>query len=87
MADVPAQTLEKIAHVMRRTFRLRDGYEVDPSTTSADVDGWDSLSHAMFIMELEREFNVEIPLEKAYSLANVGEMAQLLNGLSGGKHP
>lgn len=75
------ETLQRIERVMRRTFRVPEGYRVVAETTSADVDGWDSLSHAVFVMNIEKEFGVEIPLDAAYSLADVGALAALLDRL------
>lgn len=76
------ETLEKIVAAMKRTFRVPSSFQICPETTSADIDGWDSLSHAVLIMNVEQEFGIEIPLDKAYALPNVGALAAVLEQLS-----
>lgn len=66
---------------MRRTFRVPAAFEIGVSTSSADIDGWDSLSHAVFIMGIEQEFSVEIPVDEAYALPDVGALTSLLERL------
>ncbi len=73
-----AETLERVRAVMIETFRLRDDVVVTRETTSLDVDGWDSLSHALLIMHVEEAFGTDLPLERTYALANVGELADLI---------
>ncbi|MDE2483314.1 MAG: acyl carrier protein [bacterium] len=63
---------------MIETFRLTDDAVVTRATTSLDVDGWDSLSHALLIMNVEEAFGTELPLERTYELADVGELVDLL---------
>lgn len=74
-------TLERIAKVLRTTFHLPSSYSVTETTTSADVDGWDSLSHATLMMAVEEEFQLEVPLDEAYELADVGALATLIDRL------
>lgn len=62
-----------VQEVLRRTFRAPD-LVVDDATRSVDVDGWDSLAHATVLVRLEKKFDVRIPDEVAYDLANVGEL-------------
>ena len=47
-----------------------DDLVLEPSTTAADVDGWDSVSNIEVMVALEREFEIRF---------NTGEMATLEN--------
>ncbi len=60
------------------TFHLVPDSLVTRETTSATVDGWDSLSHAILIMNVEDAFGFELPFEAVSELANVGELADLV---------
>jgi acyl carrier protein len=71
-------TLKRVCACVISTFRLPSDTPITRETTSADVDGWDSLSHAMLIMKVEQEFAVELPFDRVYDLANVGELADLV---------
>lgn len=73
-----AEVLARVRAVMIETFRLTDDAVVTRATTSLDVDGWDSLSHALLIMNVEEAFGTELPLERTYELADVGELVDLL---------
>lgn len=80
-ASVPendAQILERIARVMRGVFNVPAGYTVTRETSAVDVEGWDSLSHSLFILAVEDEFGIDLPLDKTYEMANVGELADLI---------
>jgi acyl carrier protein len=80
--------MERVRKSIVTTFRLQPDSEIDRETTSADVNGWDSLSHAMLIMQVEQDFGVELPFDRVYDLANVGELADLVKeALSAGAQP
>jgi len=66
-------TLERLQAVMRGVF-LDDSLVVGASTTALDVDGWDSLSHSMLMLEIEQAFGIELDLAEAGRCANVGEL-------------
>lgn len=69
---------DRIQKVMVQTFRVPAGVAIERGTTSADIDGWDSLSHSLLIMNVEEEFGVDLPFDRVYELQNVGELADLL---------
>jgi acyl carrier protein len=68
-----------VTEVMRRVFALAPGTVVTRSTSSADVDGWDSLSHSLFILDVEDAFGIELPLEKTFELRDIGELVDLVD--------
>jgi acyl carrier protein len=76
------ETFPRIAELVRETFRVPAGDAITRETTSADVAGWDSLSHASLIMNVEEAFGIELPFERIYELANVGELADLVGELT-----
>ena len=51
---------------------------VDDSTTSDDVDGWDSLEHINLIAAIEQEFGVKFNMGQVVSMKNVGEMVDII---------
>lgn len=65
---------------------------VDPAsltraTTAEDVDGWDSVTHTLLIMEVERQMKVSLPFDDAFELANIGELADLVDRVRAGAAP
>lgn len=51
------------------------GLILQPSTTAADVDGWDSIAHIQFMMRLEEELGIRFKTAEISSVRNVGELA------------
>ncbi len=78
MNDAGDDTFARLANVVRRTFRLADDVPVVALTSSADIDGWDSLSHAILIMDVEDVFSVTLPLERVFAVQTLGELADLV---------
>lgn len=73
------EVLDNVVAVVRKTFRIPDGTRIDAQTTSADVEGWDSLSHALLIMNVEEAFGVDLPLDRVYALNTIGDLVNLLS--------
>ena len=78
MTDRGDELLGRVVSSMARVFRIPSGYVVTRDTTAADIDGWDSLSHSMLIMNVEEEFGLELPLDELFALDNVGELLDLI---------
>ena len=65
------------------TQLLSELFNVDVSTltaesSTADVEGWDSLGQLMVIVELEQRFGVQIPPERGESLTSVAKIRDFL---------
>jgi acyl carrier protein len=66
----------KVYGLIRRLFRF--GGEINRDTNAEDVPGWDSMSHAMLICDVERAFDIRIPNEEIYGFRNVGCLIDFL---------
>lgn len=51
---------------------------VDETTTAADIDDWDSLTHINLLASIEDEFGIRFNMKDVVSMKNVGEMADLI---------
>ena len=78
-------TFQRVEGIVRKTFRVPDAQPIERSTTSADVAGWDSLSHASLTMNVEEAFGIELPFDRVYELSDVGELADLVDELTGSR--
>ena len=58
---------------------LEEEVTVKEEYSSYDVDGWDSLTHIMLIVELEKKFNIKFLSSEIVSWKNVGEMIDCIN--------
>lgn len=58
---------------------------VDDSTTSNDIEDWDSLEHINLIVAVEQEFQIKFNMNEVISMKNVGEMVDIIISRTSGK--
>ena len=71
------EVLDKLNEIFRDVFD-DDSIEVCDSTTSADIEGWDSLEHINLIAAVEQEFGMKFTMGQVVTMKNVGEMADII---------
>jgi acyl carrier protein len=78
-----AQVVLGLTEVFRETF---DNEEIvlRDDMTAEDVDEWDSLSHIMLILAIEKRFTVKLSAAEIGKLENVGQMVDLVAARVGG---
>ncbi|MEA1649030.1 acyl carrier protein [Nitrospirillum sp. BR 11164] len=67
----------KIRAIIANQF-LADPESITPVTSAIDVDGWDSVSHTMLILEIEERLGILLPSEDVGSLETVADLAALV---------
>ena len=75
-----AEILEKLNEIFRDVFDNED-LTVGESTTTADVEGWDSLAHIMLLSAAEEEFGIKFDMKAVLKLKDVGAMADMIQAL------
>ena len=73
----PDTRLARLQEAFRRAF-FSERVQVTPQTTSADIDGWDSLSHVRLLLEVERAFGIRLRGQEGTRLKDVGELLALI---------
>lgn len=73
------QIYEKLNEVFRDVFD-DESICVNGTTTSNDIEDWDSLEHINLIAAVEQEFGVKFNMGQVVSMKNVGEMADIIIG-------
>ncbi len=71
------EVFERLNKVFQEVFD-DETIEVNDSTTSEDIDDWDSFEHINLIVAVEEEFSIKIPMGKVVTMKNVGEMADII---------
>jgi acyl carrier protein len=72
------EILTRVAKVMGTVFTIPSGKTIARETSAVDVEGWDSLSHSLFILAVEDEFGIDLPLDKTYEMQNIGDLVDLI---------
>lgn len=69
--------LDRLNEVFRDVFDDNE-INVDESTTSEDIEDWDSLEHINLIEAVEQEFSMTFKMKEISGMKNVGEMAGII---------
>ncbi len=68
---------EKLTGIFQDVFDDGD-ITISETTTAAEIDGWDSLTHITLLATVEEEFGVKFSMKAVQHLQNVGELAELI---------
>ena len=71
------QVYERLDKVFQEVFD-DNSITVSDSTTSDDIEDWDSFEHINLVLAIEEEFGFKIPMGKTITLKNVGEMVDII---------
>ncbi|MBL4719571.1 MAG: acyl carrier protein [Alphaproteobacteria bacterium] len=56
--------------------------DITRETTAMDVDGWDSASHVILVLEIEQQLGLTFPDDRVGDLRDVGDMVDILDDLT-----
>lgn len=81
------RVFEQLQTAVREFFDCPDE-EIFPDTVAFDIDGWDSLAHATFMLDLESRFSIRFEGTEVLEFENVGNMVDCIYGhlVSGSIH-
>ena len=68
---------ERLNNVFRDVFD-DDSISVSQTTTSSDIEDWDSLEHINLIVAVEQEFGIKFNMKEVTTMKNVGEMVDII---------
>ena len=76
-------TLAQVAALLRATFQRPD-IGIGAETTADDVPGWDSLTHGLVLMAIERDFHIRFTPAEMLMVENietltVGDLARAVD--------
>jgi acyl carrier protein len=71
-------TIDILTNIFREEFES-ENLVIDVTTSSKDIENWDSLANINIIVASEREFNIKFSNQEIKSFQNVGDMIQLIN--------
>ena len=65
--------LSSVSSIVARIVGL-DDLVLQPTTTAADVEGWDSLAHVQILVAIETEFGIRFRTGEIATIRSVGEL-------------
>ena len=71
------EVYDRLNEIFREIFD-DDSITVCDSTTSVDIEGWDSLEHINLIVAVEEEFGFKFQMGQVVSMKDVGEMVDII---------
>ena len=72
-----AEIYDKLNEVFCDIFDS-ESISIQDSTTAADIDEWDSLTHIALMAEVEEVFDVKFSMKDIVQFKNVGEMVDVI---------
>jgi len=72
-----SQVLQEITQLLNEVLERND-VALEETTTAKDIDGWDSLNHAIFIGEVQKHFKIKFALREVIGLKKVGNICDLV---------
>ena len=75
--------MERDKVMPRLTEVFRDIFDdsklvINDSTTSNDIDEWDSIEHINLVGAVEQEFSMRFKMKEVSGMKNVGEMVDII---------
>ena len=71
------EAFEKLDEVFQDVFDDED-IHVEESTTSADIDDWDSLEHINLVVAVEKAFGIKFNMGEVNTMKDVGAMVDII---------
>ena len=74
-------TREEVYNKLNDVFRTvfdDDSITVGDTTTSTDIEDWDSLEHIDLIVSIEKAFGMKFTMSETTGMKNVGEMVDII---------
>ena len=71
------EIFEKLTEVFRDVFD-DECIELSETTTAADIEDWDSLTHITLLSAIEDEMDIRFDMKAVQGLKNVGAMVDLI---------
>jgi acyl carrier protein len=67
------EMLQRVSEIVAETVGL-ETLVLTPTTTAADIEGWDSLANVQIIVAVERRFGIRFRTGEIAAIKNVGEL-------------
>jgi acyl carrier protein len=67
------ENLDRVKQIVATLFNVDEG-SLTVASSPQDIPGWDSMGQLMLILELEQQFEIQIPPERAEKLTSIAQI-------------
>jgi acyl carrier protein len=67
--------IERVLQVLNDIFSIED---INGEISQDNTEDWDSIGHVRLMMALEKEFNIDIPIDEAMELSTLENIADYI---------
>lgn len=71
------EILQELTEIFRDVFE-KENLVLNEEMSSADIVGWDSLTHIRLIVAIEKQFSLKLNVNEMSNLENVGDMLHII---------
>jgi len=71
------ERLERVKQIISTLFNV-DESSLTPASSAKDISAWDSMGQLMLILELEQQFDIQIPPERAEKLISISQIVDFV---------
>ena len=71
--------MKQLKKIMSVVFRMPEN-EIPDQATMNDLPSWDSLSHMNLIIEIEREYGIQLTGDDIADMQSIPELLEILSG-------
>ena len=71
------EILSQLNEVFRDVLE-NEGIQINMNTQANDIEEWDSLSHIVLVVSIEKRFKIRFKSKEILSWKNIGEMANTI---------
>jgi len=68
-----AERLDRVKQIISTLFNV-DEASLTAASSAKDISAWDSMGQLMLILELEQQFDIQIPPERAEKLISIAQI-------------
>jgi acyl carrier protein len=72
-----SERLDRVKQIISTLFNVDEG-SLTSASSAKEISAWDSMGQLMLILELEQQFDIQIPPERAEKLTNISKIVDFV---------
>ncbi len=72
-AETEARIFDQTTKIIKQVLK-NSSLKLDKNSTPSDVEGWDSLKHALIIKTIEDQFQISFSFDELFEMKTLGDI-------------